>query len=90
MNLEKDKYNDDELDKLVSENIFVSYGCCSEWLYTAYLMKTSNELTELTLSTVRGATANMLINIDKAMEEKIRPIINRIKGLSVQEKNDDR
>ncbi|MBA7643742.1 hypothetical protein ES703_51475 [subsurface metagenome] len=79
VNSEKDNYNDDELDKLVNDNIFLSYGCCSEWLHTVYILKMSNEFTELTLSRLRGATANILINIDKAMEEKTRPIINRIK-----------
>lgn len=89
MNLEKDKYHDDELDKLVSENIFVSYGCCSEWLHSVYLLKISNEYIELTLSRLRGATANMLINIDIAMERKTLAIINRIKELRSKENNND-
>ena len=88
MNEEKDKYNDNELDKLVNDNIFFSYGCCSEWLYTTYLLKTNSEYTELTLSTVRAETANILININKAMEEKTRPIKSRIQVLTCQERTD--
>ncbi|MBA7467385.1 hypothetical protein ES707_02603 [subsurface metagenome] len=78
---EKEKFDDDELDKLIIDNIFTSYGCCSQWLHTIYLLKMENELTELIVSRIRGVTTNMKINIDRAMEEKTRPIIERIKKL---------
>ncbi len=80
------RYADEQLDKLISASIFISYGCCSQLLYVAYLFGyESNEIFADVISLVRGVTANMKVQIDDAIRDSIRPITNRIQELHNQE-----
>lgn len=82
-------YADEQLDKRVSANILISYGCCSILLYTTYIYRFEhNEILSKMISVLRSATANIRVWVNDAVKDSIRPVINRIKELQSSESID--